>query len=131
MPENSDIEVLQTTACALKRLLSEDLYSSVTAFIVFLARVETDIVIQSNICRVLVWLLTRVFKLSLCENCALHDITFIWFVLCGYGHVSSNYHFVRIVHHRYHICMVSPLYGYGHVSSNYHCLRIVHYRYHI
>ncbi|KAK2156189.1 hypothetical protein NP493_1993g00006 [Ridgeia piscesae] len=32
--------------------------------------------------------------------------------LCGHGHVSSNYHFVRIVHHRYHICRVSPLCGY-------------------
>ncbi|KAK2147381.1 hypothetical protein NP493_3468g00000 [Ridgeia piscesae] len=28
--------------------------------------------------------------------------------LCAYGHVSSNYHFLRIVHHRYHICMVCP-----------------------
>ncbi|KAK2156185.1 hypothetical protein NP493_1993g00005 [Ridgeia piscesae] len=36
--------------------------------------------------------------------------------LCGYGHVSPNYHYVRIVHHRYHICMVYAQCGYGHVS---------------
>ena len=48
MLENSDIEVSQTTACALKRLLSEDLYISVT---VFIAGVETDIIIQSKLCK--------------------------------------------------------------------------------
>ena len=50
---------------------------------------------------------------------------------CGYGHVSSNYHFGRIVLHMYHIYMVSPLCGYGHVSPYYHYVRIVHNRYHI
>ena len=49
----------------------------------------------------------------------------------GYGHVSSNKHFWRIVHHKFHISMVSPLCGYGHVSSNHHFVRIVHHRYHI
>ncbi|KAK2165476.1 hypothetical protein NP493_1361g00038 [Ridgeia piscesae] len=28
--------------------------------------------------------------------------------LYGYGHVSSYYYLVRIVHHRYHICMDCP-----------------------
>ena len=51
--------------------------------------------------------------------------------LYGFSHVSSNYHFVRIVHHRYHICRVYAQCGYGYVSSNYHFLRIVHRRYHI
>ena len=50
---------------------------------------------------------------------------------CGYGHVSSNYHFGRIVLHMYHIYMVSPLCGYGHVTPYYHYVRIVHNRYHI
>ncbi|KAK2139223.1 hypothetical protein NP493_6591g00001 [Ridgeia piscesae] len=36
---------------------------------------------------------------------------------CGYEHVSSNDHFLRIVHH---ICRVYLLCGYGHVSSNDH-----------
>ena len=50
--------------------------------------------------------------------------------LCGYGHVSSNYPFVKIVQNRFHICRVSPLCAHGHVSSNYHLMRIVHHRYH-
>ena len=48
MPENSNIEVSQTTACALKRQLCEDLCITVTTFLGFLASVETDIVIQST-----------------------------------------------------------------------------------
>ena len=36
--------------------------------------------------------------------------------LCEYGHVSSNSHCLRIVHHRYHICRVYAHCGYGHVS---------------
>ena len=109
-----------------------------------------------HICRVLVW-----FKLSLplTENCAPQVSHLYGCPMCGYGHVSSNYHllrivhpryhicmvyaqcgngnvssnyyFVRIVHHRNHICMVYAQYGYGHVSLNYHLVRIVHHRYHI
>ena len=52
-------------------------------------------------------------------------------ILCGYEHVMSNYHCVRIVHHRYHICVVHILCGYEHVMSNYHYVRIVHHGYHI
>ena len=47
MPENSNIQVSQTTACALKRQRYEDLSITVT-FIGFLASVETDMVIQST-----------------------------------------------------------------------------------
>ena len=48
MQENSNIEVSQTTACALTRQLCEDLCITVTKFIGFLASVETDMVIQST-----------------------------------------------------------------------------------
>ena len=47
MPENSNIQVSQTTACALKRCY-EDLSITVTTFIGFIASVETDMVIQST-----------------------------------------------------------------------------------
>ena len=50
---------------------------------------------------------------------------------CRYGHVSSKYHFLRIMHLMYHICRVSPQCGYEHATSNDHFLRIVHHRYHI
>ena len=48
MPENSNIEVSQTIACALKRQLCEDLRITVTTFIGFLASLEMDMVIQST-----------------------------------------------------------------------------------
>ena len=48
MTENSNIQVSQTTACALKRQRYEDLSITVTTFIGFLANVETDMVIQST-----------------------------------------------------------------------------------
>ena len=45
--------------------------------------------------------------------------------------MSPNYHFVRIVHHIFHICMVFPQCGCGHVPSNYYFVRIVHHMFHI
>ena len=53
------------------------------------------------------------------------------FPQCGYGHVNSQNQLLRIVHHRYHICMVYLLCGYEHVSSNDNTVRFVHHRYHI
>ena len=48
MPENSNIQVSQTTACALKRQRYEDLSITVTTFIGFLASVETDMSLQTT-----------------------------------------------------------------------------------
>ena len=58
-------------------------------------------------------------------------ITFVWFMQCGYRHGSSNYHFVRIVHHRYHICMVSHQYGCGHAAIRLDCVKNVYQKCHI
>ena len=37
----------------------------------------------------------------------------------------STKHLLRIMHRMYHVCNVSPQCGYGHVSSTEHLLRIV------
>ena len=86
-----------------------------------------------HICRVLPCVDTDMFlqTTTYWELCTT-GITFVGFLPCvDHGHVSSNYHLLRIVHHRYHICRVSPQCGYGHVSSNYYFVRIVHHRNHI
>ena len=85
-----------------------------------------------HICRVLpVWIQTCFLKLPLTENCAPQVSHLYGSPMCGYGHVSSNYHLLRIVHPRYHICMVYAQCGNGNVSSNYYFVRIVHHRNHI
>jgi hypothetical protein len=89
MPEHSNIEVSQTSACALNGQLCEDLCITVTTFIGFLAGVETDMVIQSTT----LWELRNtgiIFAGSLCGS-------------------NYHYHLQRIVHHRYHICRVLPV----------------------
>ena len=48
----------------------------------------------------------------------------------GDRYVSSNYHLLRSIHHRYHICRVSHSTDID-VSSNYQSLKSVHHRYHI
>ena len=77
------------------------------------------------------WKRTWLFKVPHCENYEIQEsylqgpcvvqiitttyrelcttgITFVGFSPCGYRHVSSNYHLLWIVHHRYHVCRVLP-----------------------
>ena len=42
-------------------------------------------------------------------------ITFVGFLTSVHVDIFSAYHFLRIVHHRYHIYNVSPQCGYKHV----------------
>ena len=62
------------------------------------------------------WIRTCVFKLPLCENCApqeshLYGLCTVWIQTWFF-----KLPFVRIVHHRYHICMVSHQCGCGHAA---------------
>ena len=58
-------------------------------------------------------------------------ITLVGFMPSVDTDMSSNDHFLRIVHHRHHFCRVYLLCGHGHVSSYDHFVKIVHYMYHI
>ena len=70
-------------------------------------------------------------KISTLRELCTTSATFVWFIPSVDGHGNSNYSFLRIVQHMYHIYMVCHQCGYRHVSLKYHLLRIVHHRYHI